>query len=53
MPPTLNQYIAAVDTEIKNQNALLEAKKAEIDKINAKYDDDKKRYVALMAAQKK
>ena len=52
MPAKLKQEIANVDTEIKNQNALLEAKKAEIDKINAKYDDDKKRYVALTAAKK-
>src|SRR5215831_16704487 len=52
MPPKLKQEFANLDTEIKNQNTLLEAKKAEIDKINAKYDDDKKRYVALTAAKK-
>ena len=52
MPAKLRQEIANVDTEIKNQNSLLEAKKAEIAKINAKYDDDKKRYVALTAAKK-
>jgi hypothetical protein len=46
MPTKLKQDIANLDTEIKNQNALLEAKKAEIAKINAKYDDDKKRYIA-------
>src|SRR5262252_118878 len=50
MPAKLKQDIANVDTEIKSQSVLLEAKKAEIEKINAKYDDDKKRYVALMAA---
>jgi hypothetical protein len=53
MPAKLKQEFANLDTEIKNQNALLEAKKAEIGKINAKYDDDKKRYVELIAAQKK
>jgi hypothetical protein len=52
MPAKLKQEMANVETEIKNQNALLEAKKAEINKINAKYDDDKKRYVALTAAKK-
>src|SRR5215467_3799831 len=52
MPPKLKQDIANLNTEIRNQNSLLEAKKAEIDKINAKYDDDKKRYVAATAAKK-
>ena len=49
MPAKLKQDIANLDTEIKSQSTLLEAKKAEIVKINAKYDDDKKRYVALTA----
>jgi hypothetical protein len=52
MPAKLKQEIANTEVQIKNQNTLLEAKKAEIDKINAKYDDDKKRYVALTAAKK-
>jgi len=52
MPTKLKQDIASVDTEIKSQNNLLDAKKAEIAKINAKYDEDKKRYVALTAAKK-
>ena len=52
MPAKLKQDIAGIDTQIKSQTVLLEAKKAEIDKINAKYDDDKKRYVALTAAKK-
>ena len=53
MPAKLKQEISNVEIEIKNQNNLLQAKKEEINKINAKYDDDKKRYVALIAAQKK
>ena len=52
LPAKLKQDIANLDTEIKSQTNLLEAKKAEIAKINAKYDDDKKRYVALTAAKK-
>ena len=52
MPPKLKQEISNVDIEIKNQTALLEAKKKEIDTINAKYDQDKKRYVELTAAKK-
>jgi hypothetical protein len=53
MPPKLKQEFSNLDILIKNQNALLEAKKAEISKINAKYDDDKRRYVELTAAAKK
>jgi Domain of unknown function (DUF4124) len=52
MPPKLKQEVSNVDIEIKNQTALLEAKKKEIDTINAKYDQDKKRYVELTAAKK-
>ena len=52
MPPKLKQEISNIDIEIKNQTALLEAKKKEIDTINAKYDQDKKRYVELTAAKK-
>jgi len=52
MPAKLKQDIGTVDAEIKSQTNLLEAKKAEIDKINAKYDDDKKRYAAATAAKK-
>lgn len=52
MPAKLKQEIANTETLIKTQNSLLEAKRAEIAKINAKYDDDKKRYVALTAAKK-
>ena len=49
MPAKLKQELSNVDIEIKNQNALLEAKKAEINKINAKYDDDKRRYAEATA----
>jgi hypothetical protein len=52
MPPKLKQEMANLDIEIKTQNTLLESKKAEINKINAKYDEDKKRYVELIAAKK-
>jgi hypothetical protein len=52
MPAKLKQEISNVDTEIKNQTALLEAKKKEIVTINARYDADKRRYVELTAAKK-
>ena len=53
MPAKLKQEMSNVDIEIKNQNALLEAKKREISTINARYDEDKRRYVELTAAAKK
>jgi hypothetical protein len=55
MPFKLKQDIANIEVEIKNQTELLDAKKKEIGSINAKYDEDKRRYVQLTqkAAQKK
>src|SRR5262249_41577643 len=52
MPLKLKNEISNVDIEIKNQTALLEAKKKEISSINAKYDEDKRRYIELTAAKK-
>jgi len=52
MPFKLKTEISNVDIEIKNQTALLEAKKKEISSINAKYDEDKRRYLELTAAKK-
>ncbi len=47
MPFKLRQEIANNEVEIKNQIVLLDAKKKEISTINAKYDEDKRRYVEL------
>jgi Domain of unknown function (DUF4124) len=52
MPGKLKQEIANNEIEIKNQNELLEAKKKEISVINAKYDEDKRRYLELTGAKK-
>jgi len=52
MPPKLRQEIANIDIEIKTQTTLLDAKKREISTINAKYDEDKRRYTELTAAKK-
>jgi hypothetical protein len=52
MPFKLKNELSNLDIEIKNQTTLLEAKKKEITNINAKYDDDKRRYVELTAAKK-
>jgi len=47
MPPKLAQDIKNNEVEIKNQRELLEAKKKQVANINAKYDEDKRRYVEL------
>ena len=51
MPFKLRQEIANNDIEIKNQIVLLDAKKKEISTINAKYDEDKRRYVELTSGK--
>jgi hypothetical protein len=53
MPFKLKQEITNNEIEIRNQTVLLDAKKKEIGTINAKYDEDKRRYVELTTAQKK
>jgi hypothetical protein len=47
VPPKLQQDIQNTDIEIKNQRELMEAKKREMETINARYDADKRRYVEL------
>lgn len=47
LPAKLKQEITLNEIDIKNQTALLDAKKKEISTINAKYDDDKRRYIEL------
>jgi len=46
-PAKLQQDIKDAEIDIKAQEGLLAAKKKEVDSINAKYDDDKKRYLEL------
>jgi len=50
MPAKLKEDMSNIEIEIKNQKELLEAKKREIGTINAKYDEDKKRYATAKAA---
>jgi len=45
MPAKLKEDMSNIEIEIKNQKELLEAKKREIGTINAKYDEDRRRYV--------
>ena len=47
LPPKLAQAIRNNEIEIQNQTELLEAKKKQISTINAKYDEDKRRYLEL------
>ena len=47
LPPKLQDDIRNNDSVINSQQQLLEAKKKEVIHINARYDEDKKRYVEL------
>jgi hypothetical protein len=51
MPLKLKLDISNTEIEIKNQTGLLDAKKKEISTINAKYDEDKRRYVELTSGK--
>jgi hypothetical protein len=42
-----NEDAKAIDVELKAQQSVLAARKKEIDTINARYDEDKKRYIAI------
>jgi hypothetical protein len=42
-----NEDAQAIDSELKTQQGVLAARKKEIDVINARYDEDKKRYIAI------
>ena len=46
-PAKLEQDIKNAEIDLKAQEGLRAAKKKEVDSINAKYDDDKKRYIEL------
>ena len=47
LPAKLQQDIKANEYDLKSQQELLESKKKQVIAINAKYDEDKKRYVDL------
>jgi len=46
-PAKLTEEIGNIEIDVKAQESLLEAKRREVSTINAKYDDDKKRYIDL------
>ena len=47
IPPQLQQELRNNETELKNQRELLEAQKKQVASINAKYDEDKRRFLEL------
>jgi len=47
VPPKLQEEIRQADFDLKVQEEALESKKKEVSNINAKYDEDKKRFQAL------
>jgi hypothetical protein len=51
-PAKLADDIKGADDDLKAQLEVLEAKKREVNGINAKYDEDKKRYTALTKQQR-
>lgn len=50
-PAKLREDVKSVEDELSAQSHLLEAKKRESDSINARYDDDKKRYARITGAR--
>jgi chromosome segregation ATPase len=47
VPPKLQEEIRQAEFDLKVQQESLDTKKREVSTINAKYDEDKKRFVAL------
>ena len=47
LPPEIQKGLSDADSEIKAQQAIIEAKNKEIEIIRAKYDDEKRRYLDL------
>lgn len=48
MPAEIQKGLSDTDFEIKGQEAIIESRKKEIDAVQAKYDDDRKRFIDLM-----
>jgi len=48
LPAEVQKGLSDTDFEIKGQEAIIESRKKEIDAVQAKYDDDRKRFIDLM-----
>jgi len=51
LPAKLEQSMQDVEAEIKYQQESLELRRKQVTTINAKYDDDKRRYLEIMKRQ--
>lgn len=47
VPPELAKNLRDIDSDIKAQTSVIDAKKAELDQVRVKYDQDKRRYVEV------
>lgn len=52
MPKQLRQDMQVNELEIRTQNELIEAKRKDVSGINAKYDEDRRRYLELTRGSK-
>ena len=52
-PPKLLEDVHTTEVDLHAQEQLLDAKQKEVDGINAKYDEDKKRYLELTQRNKR
>jgi len=52
MPTELKDQIKGSETEIKAQQAAIDAKKQEMDQVRVKFEEEKKRYLELMRGSK-
>jgi hypothetical protein len=50
-PAKLREDIRSAENDLKVHQQMLDAKKREVDAINARYDEDKKRYAQIMRAR--
>ena len=48
LPAEVEKGLSDADFEIKGQETIIESRKKEIDTVQAKYDDDRKRFIDLM-----
>jgi hypothetical protein len=51
-PLKLQNDVKAAQVDLEAQQNLLEIKKKEVESINARYDEDKKRFAALTTGKK-
>lgn len=50
-PPELAKNLRDIDSDIRTQTGLIDAKKAELEQVRDKYDQDKRRYLELAGSR--